>query len=222
MPVVAVLAADFLFGLAKTGQLRTALLLLSALVVVYVVYVNLAVTPAQADFIREVYWSEHRTRLYLAWMGWPLVVSAIVAGVASRFGKMALSTGLVVGVLAVVAGWQIVVLARQARAPYSTTYHYGESSLRETAECLRRTLPPEAVVLAPKDLGDLLWPQWRYIELGSDPTPVLDWPGLQYVAHRTDDYYGNTIRETRHIAEAVGLRFAPIERIGNFVILRRR
>jgi hypothetical protein len=97
-----------------------------------------------------------------------------------------------------------------------------EQSIDDVTDYLRRSLPDGAIVIAPKDVGYRLQDRWRYIELYADPRPYLDRPGVQVLVMRTNDYYGNTIRDTPEIASEVASRFDLDATIGSFSVFLRK
>ncbi|HWQ14784.1 MAG TPA: hypothetical protein VNL77_18440 [Roseiflexaceae bacterium] len=220
VPLLALLAVDLLLALLKERRHGLLLGLGAVELLAYLMYASGSF--GNQDFIYRVYHEWPKDPLYQAWMLGPLLGALVLGGVLWIAIRRQLLAALLVGALAVSLGWQTHTVAVQSRVPYSTTYHYGEKSLGQLADHLRATLPPGAVLIAPKDVGYLLQDRWRYYELTPDPRPLLDRPGVQYLVMREKDYYGNTIRETPEIAGAVNARYEAAARIGDFVVLRRK
>ena len=83
--------------------------------------------------------------------------------------------------LAAYIGTQFGVAALQARAPYSTTYDYGQTGFEDTVAFVRTTTGPDDVIVSMKDIG--FSAERRYIE---------NYSGL----------YGDEVA-TRHLTDAI-------------------
>lgn len=222
IPVLAVLTVDLLLSLKGKRQPWLALGLIGVGAMIYQVYAWINPVTAGRDFILAIYTEWPKEPLVYAWQIVPLVAVLVLAGVVAFFTRRSLRTAFAVASVTVTLGWQVNVISQQMQAPYSTTYMYGEQSIRHVVDHLRQTLPDGAIVIAPKDVGYMLQDRWRYIELYADPRPYLDMPGVHALVMRTNDYYGNTIRDTPDIAAAVAERFEAAATIGNFVVLIRK
>ena len=222
IPILTLLTADVLLSLK--GNRRSWLALASILVgiIAYQVYIWINPVTTGKDFILAIYTKWPKEPLVFAWQIWPLIAAMSLAGIAAFLMRQSLRMAFTVALVTVTLGWQVNVVSQQMQAPYSTTYMYGEQSIQHVVDYLRQTLPDGVIVIAPKDVGYMLQDRWRYIELYADPRPHLDMPGVHALVVRTNDYYGNTIRETPDIAAAVAERFMPHATIGNFTVLIRR
>jgi hypothetical protein len=72
------------------------------------------------------------------------------------------SQRLLIVALAAYVGTQFGVAALQARAPYSTTYDYGQTGFEDTVAFVRTTTGPDDVIVSMKDIGYSA--ERRYIE----------------------------------------------------------
>jgi hypothetical protein len=223
VPVLTVLTADLLLTLKSNRRFLLVLASIFAGIIVYQVYVWINPVIAGRDFILAIYTDWPKEPLIYAWQIWPLAAALALAGIVASLTRQPLRVTFAVAAVTVTLGWQVNVISQQMRAPYSTTYMYGEQSIQRVVDYLRQTLPDGAIVIAPKDVGYMLQDRWRYIELyDADPRPYLDVPGVHALVMRTNDYYGNTIRDTPDIAVAVAERFEPFTTIGNFAVLIRK
>lgn len=222
IPVISLLIADFLMSFDNRRRFFVVLLLLFVGTIVYQVYIQINPVTSGRDFILTLYTEWPKEPLVYQWQILPLIVALIVSVIVALFMKDDILGFLAVGALVVVLGWQINVVTHQMRVSYSTTYMYGEQSIDDVTDYLRRSLPDGAIVIAPKDVGYRLQDRWRYIELYADPRPYLDRPGVQVLVMRTNDYYGNTIRDTPEIASEVASRFDLDATIGSFSVFLRK
>lgn len=222
IPLVALLVVDFLSALHRVGRLGVATIVIALGTIGYLAYVRGDPTMWHKDYVYALYREWPKTPTIDSWQLVPLgaamflcVALWLTTGV--RFGTL-----LLLATVAVMLGWQAHVSFRQSRATYATTYHYGEQSLEDVTAYLRATMPEGAVIIAPKDVGYRLQDRWSYLELTVDPRRFFDEPGLQYLVMRTDDYYGNSIRNTPEVAAAVQKQFTLEQTIENFAVMRRR
>jgi hypothetical protein len=95
--------------------------------------------------------------------------------------KLGISRWLLIVALAAYVGTQFGVAALQARAPYSTTYDYGQTGFEDTVAFVRTTTGPDDVIVSMKDIG--FSAERRYIE---------NYSGL----------YGDEVA-TRHLTDAI-------------------
>ncbi len=221
IPVLAVLTADLLLSLKGKRHPWLAFGLIVVGVMIYQAYAWINPITTGRDFILAIYTEWPKEPLIHAWQTVPLVTVLVLAGIVAFFTRQSLRTAFAVASVTVTLGWQVNVISQQIQAPYSTTYMYGEQSIQDVVDHLRKTLPDGVIVIAPKDVGYILQDRWRYIELYADPRPYLDMPGVHALVMRMNDYYGNTIRETPDIAAAVAARFGSAATVDNFVVLTR-
>jgi len=222
IPILALLTADWLYAIVRSGQHMLALAFGGAVFGLYVAYAALHPSMQGVDFILQAYTVWPKEELYNRWQNHPLVVAVILSIAVGVLQRQRVVPLIGVAILAVALGWQSTVVARQAEQTYSTTYYYGEQSLNDVAAYLEKHLPENAIVIMPKDLGTILYPRLRYIELKFDPRPTFDYPGVLALVMRTNDGYGNTIRGTPEIASELANRFDLDANIGNFSVFLRK
>lgn len=222
IPVTILLVADLLTLFTDRRRFFIVFSLLSMGIVVYQIYVQLNPVTGGRDFILSMYTEWPKDLLVYQWQILPLTIALIVSSVVALFMRDNILIFLAIGALTITLGWQINVVTYQARVSYSTTYMYGEQSIDDVVDYLKRSLPDGVIVIAPKDVGYMLQDRWRYIELYADPRPYLDRPGVQVLVMRTNDYYGNTILGTSEIKMEIEKRFIPDVIIGNFVVYLRK
>lgn len=221
IPILTLLTADVLLSLK--GNRRSWLALASILVgiIAYQVYIWINPVTTGKDFILAIYTEWPKESLVFSWQIWPLIAAMSLAGIAAFLMRQSIRMAFAVAALTVTLGWQVNVTLQQMRAPYSTTYMYGEQSIQHVVDYLRQILPDGVVVIAPKDVGYMLQDRWRYIELTTDPRPHLNNPGVYALVLRTNDYYGNMIRANPDVAASVEARFGSTVTVGNFAVLTR-
>jgi hypothetical protein len=216
------LVIDFLFAHHKDRSFWPTIGLLSIEVIAYLTYIIFTQPRTQWDFIYNIYYEWPKLPFFWRWMFGPLLILIIINGVLWLISKRRIGAPLLIAALAVTLGWQTSEALIQTRVTYATTYYYGEESLFQARDYLRSVMPDQAIIIAPKDLGDLLVDRWRYIELAEDPRPDLDRPNVQFLAVRSNDYYGHTFQDTPAIAKALADKFDTITTIKNFTIMKRK
>lgn len=222
IPPLALLGIDLLVSLYRQGRLALAGSVLVLEVGAYLASILLSGQFSNHDFIYELYWNWPKEPFFWAWMELPLLTACVINGLLWLITRRRFAAPLVIGALAVTLGWQVTMAAKQDQVTYSTSYYYGEESLQKVSDYLRATLPPGAILIAPKDVGYRLQDQWRYIELGPDPRPYLLSPNVAYLVMRSNDYYGNTVRDTPEVAASVNSAYEQVIKIENFVVMKRR
>jgi hypothetical protein len=222
IPLLAILVADLIATLYKIKRLFLAGTILLIEVVLYIIYIGSSSILRDQDFIYQIYYTWPQSHLFWNWMFGPLLITLLINAIIWLCTKRNIGMPLLIAALAVTLGWQITTSARQMMVVYSTSYLYGEQPFDRTVAYLRAHLPADTIVIAPKDVGFLLEDRWRYIELEADPRPVFDIPDTNYLVFRSNDYYGNTIRDTPEVAAAVKQRFVVEAQVDNFVIMRSK
>lgn len=220
-PAVALLVMEFFANIASRNYFYTIIASILLGVSFYSLYILFNPSTNTHDFIHQIYWTAPRLPVFMAWILWPLGVAIALCSL-FFIPQKRFFDGVIVSVFIVLMGWQISTTSVQSSLSYSTTYMYGEDSLRKVTEYLRAKLPEDAVIIAPKDVGNILEDRWRYIELDVDPRIYLDNHDVTYIVIRGNDYYGNTIRETPEVNTAIQGRFELEASIENFIVLRRR
>lgn len=218
-PLISLLVIDLLIAFHGERQILAATGWITLAVVLYLIYVH--VRYPNEDFIYNIYTMWPKAPLFWGWILLPLAVLLIANLVLLFIVRRSLTVPLLASLLAITLGWQIAIAAKQATVPYSTAYYYGENSLTAVTDYLRETLPDNVVLIAPKDVGFLLEDRFRYIELSYDPRPAMEYPGVEYLVMRSGDAYGNVIRGTPEIWDAINKQFKLVYEVGNFMIFRR-
>jgi hypothetical protein len=216
------LITDWLFAVLKKGDFGLVAPIMLCETVFYLAYVFFTQQATTSDFIHAIQYEWPKMPFFLRWMLWPLIIIVVVNGLLAVCCRKRAWTFVLAGVVAVLLGWQTSAILQQTQVTYSTTYYYGEESLAKVTAYLRENLPDNVIVIAPKDVGALIQDRWHYIELLYDPRPHLDHSGVKYFVMRTNDGWGNTIRDSPEIMRAIEKQYELLATIGNFVVMKRR
>lgn len=219
---LAILALDLLFAVAREARGGQTLGITTGIFIVYLAYANLRPSMSGQDYILLYYNTWPRQVLVTLWMVFPLTIALIGSGLFALVRHTRLLSALAATALAISLGWQVNTAVLQARATYSTTYYYGEESLIQVAEYLRSTLPENAIIIAPKDVGFRIQDRWGYIELDPDPRQEFEMPGVNFLVLRSNDYYGHSVLDVPEVASEVERLFERVATIQNFVVFQRK